>query len=206
MKSTLTSYLLIIFIFIPRLSWSQNDKGTVMLGGQIDLNSYSVTTPGIPDSYASEKTKSIGIAPSAGYFIFENFALGCEILYNGKRSTIPTGQKFSRTFSFEPFVRYYIGKGKIKPYLHAGTGPGWTKTRTTLKSGFPDQTQKSKLLIYEIRGGVEFLINKSVGFDFGFGYNSTTTYFKEPMVNGSFDEWEHVANGTTGSVAVIIHL
>lgn len=161
--------------------------------------------PGNPLSYATEKTKTIGIAPQLGYFIFKNFSVGFEVLYNNKRSTTPTGNNFSRTFSFVPFLRYYIGKGKFKPYLHTGIGPGISKTGSS-NFGFPEQTQTSKLLIYEIRGGVEFSVYKNIGFDFGFGYNSTTIFFKEPMVNGSYNEWQNISNGTTGTLAIVIYL
>lgn len=172
-----------------------------MIGGQFDLNSYSVDTQANTFDYTGNNTKSLGIAPQFGYFIFKHTAVGLELLYNREKSSSSTEIDFSRTFSFVPFLRYYIGKGKVKPYLHTGMGPGWMKTKNGYLSGFPDDPQYSKLLIWEIKGGVEFLINKHIGFDFGFGYNSTTAYFK----NYSSD-WENVSKGTTGTAAIIIHL
>jgi hypothetical protein len=205
MKRIILFCLVIIFPVISLTAWSQTGKGKFLLGGQFDLNFSSVTMPDIPNSSTGSKTRIIGIAPQLGYFILDNLPVGLEALYNSKKSTDDAGYKFSRTLSVVPFIRYYIGKGKIKPYIHAGIGPGISKTGS--KSGnFPELTQSSKLLTREIRGGFEILVNKSVGFDFGFGYNSTTTYYKEPMVNGTFDEWKNVSKGTAGSIAVVIYL
>jgi opacity protein-like surface antigen len=205
MRNKLVVCITLVFIFIPIITWSQIEKGAVLLGGQLDLNFSHASQPGNPLGYAEAKTKSLGFAPQFGYFILKNIPIGFELLYNNKKTTTPTGDSFSRTFSFVPFFRSYFGKGKLKPYIHAGLGPGMSKTGNS-SDGFPEHTQSSKLLTYEVKGGIEYLFNKNIGFDFGFGYKSTTTFFKEPLVNGSYDEWNNITNGTGGSLAIVFYL
>jgi hypothetical protein len=51
-----------------------------------------------------------------------------------------------------------------------------------------------------MKGGLELLINKHVGFDADFGYNSTTYFYND----GS--KWKNTTKGSTGSLALIIYL
>jgi hypothetical protein len=200
MKLTQAVFLIAIFILMSQITRSQPEYGRVLLSGQIALNSISVTTPGSPGGY-SENVKSVGIAPIAGYFIFQNFAAGMQFLFNYKKTPGSYGVTATtlRSLSFVPFLRYYLINGKIRPYFEAGAGPGFGKS--TSKSGiFPQSTQKSKIMVYEMKGGIELLVNKHVGLDADFGYSSTTNSFN----NGS--EWKTTIKGTTGSVALIIYL
>jgi hypothetical protein len=161
--------------------------------------------PGAPIGYERTKSKSIGLAPFAGYFILDNLPVGLELLYNNSSSNSSLGNYFSRSFSFVPIIRYYIGKGQFKPYIHAGIGPGFSKTGTP-NGTLPQLIENSKLLIWEVKGGVEFLANKHIGLDFNFGYKSTTEYYKDAMADGSYTRWKNITKGTTATAAVVIHL
>ncbi len=200
MKRTQTFYLIALLTLISQLAMSQADYGKVMISGQIDLNSISVTTPGHPSGY-NNKIKTAGIAPIAGYFIFQNFCAGLELLYNYNKSVQPNGLTTNtlRSLSFVPFLRYYFVNGKIRPYFQAGAGPGFG--RSTSKQGiFPETTQKSKIMIYEFKGGIELLINKHAGFDADYGYNSTTYLYNYGT------KWKNTIKGSTGSLAIIVYL
>ena len=200
MKRTQAVLLTAILLLISQVTRSQAEYGKVMLSGQIALNSISVTTPGSPGGY-NEKVKTIGLAPVAGYFIFQNFAAGMELLFNYKKS--PGGDGVSattlRSLSFVPFLRYYPINGNIRPYFQAGAGPGFGKSTSKL-GNFPQSTQKSKIMVYELKGGIELLVNKHVGLDADFGYGSTTYSYN----NGS--EWKTNTKGSIGSVALVIYL
>jgi len=200
MKRTQAVLLTAILLLISQVTRSQAEYGKVMLSGQIALNSISVTTPGSPGGY-NEKVKSIGLAPVAGYFIFPNFAAGMELLFNYKKTPGADGYTTNtlRSLSFVPFMRYYPINGNIRPYFQAGAGPGFGRS-TSKHENFPQSSQKSKIMVYEIKGGIELLVNKHVGLDADFGYGSTTQSFN----NGS--QWKTTIKGTTGSVALIIYL
>ncbi len=200
MKRTQAVFLIAIFILMSQITRSQAEYGKVLLSGQIALNSISVTTPGSPGGY-NEKVKSVGIAPIAGYFIFQNFAAGMQLLFNYKKTPGTDGAAATslRSLSFVPFLRYYPINGKIRPYFEAGAGPGFGKSTSKL-GNFPLSTQKSKIMDYELKGGIELLVNKHVGLDADFGYGSTTYSFND----GS--KWKTTIKGSTGSVALIIYL
>jgi len=198
MKRTRTVYLIAIFTLMSQFAWSQIEYGKFMISGQIDLNSISVTTPGIPSGY-NNKVKNAGVAPIAGYFIFQNFSAGLELLYNYKKSLSDVTTNTLRSLSFVPFMRYYFVNGKIRPYFQAGAGRGFSKS-TNKQGNFPETTQKSTIMIYELKGGIELLINKHVGFDADYGYNSTTYFYDEGT------KWKNTTKGSTGSLALIIYL
>lgn len=200
MKRTQAVLLTAIFVLISQVTRSQEEYAKVMLSGQIALNSISVTTPGSPGGY-NQNVKTIGFAPVAGYFIFPNFAVGMELLFNYKKTPGEDGVAATslRSLSFVPFLRYYVINGKIRPYFQAGAGPGLGKSTSKL-GNFPQSTHRSKIMVYEIKGGIELLVNKHFGLDADFGYGSTTYSFNE----GS--QWKTTIKGSTGSVALIIYL
>jgi hypothetical protein len=200
MKRTRAIYLIALFTLISMVARSQADYGKVMISGQISLKSITVTTPDIPGGY-HDNAKTASIAPVAGYLIFQNFAAGLELLYNYKKSLNTNGVTTNtlQSLSFVPFLRYYFINGKIRPYFQAGAGRGFGKSSN--KNGtFPETIQKSSIMIYEIKGGIELLINKHVGFDADYGYNSTTYFYKEGT------EWKNTNKGSTGSLALIIYI
>ena len=129
-----------------------------------------------------------------------------ELFHDYKYSGIAKNNySFSSSFSFLPFLRYYAGGTKIKPFLHAAFGPGWKKD-VSRDGDFPKSIQNSKLLVYELKGGIGIFLNNQVSVDISFGYHSTTEYHKEPMVDGTFDKWRLVSNGTIATIGVMIYL
>jgi hypothetical protein len=204
--------LLIINLSMSSLVLSQTEKGQFLIGGQYSLNfsSNSSTVKGSNNSYVSGKTRSLQLAPQVGYFVIRNGSLGLEFRYNfekeiGQAIQGADNYNYTRSYSFVPFVRYYIGRGRIKPYLHADIGPGWRKTgmKNTIMAEF---TQKSKLLFYELRGGLGIFVNKYISFDIGIGYESTTIFYSQPLVNGTQDKWKVLQNGLGSTIGLVVCL
>jgi hypothetical protein len=199
MKRTRVVYLSVLFILVCQIAESQDEYGKVMVSGQIGLNTISLTTPGLNNGYSS-KTKDITVAPNVGYLIFQNFAAGLELLYNSNKRTVPQiGYSSIVSLSLLPFMRYYLINGKIRPYFQADAGGGFANTKSE-QGSFPAAIQKSTIVTYEVKGGIELLINKHVGLDADFGYNSTTFNYKEGT------KWKVTSKGTTGSLSFIIYL
>ena len=194
-----SGYLIAAFCLLSQAAMSQDEYKKFMISGQFAFNSISVSTPGTSRGYKSD-TRALGITPAAGYFFCQNFAAGLGISFDYKKThpdEITTNTL--RSVSFVPFMRYYFLNGKIRPYFQAGAGGG--TARSSSKTGnSPANYQKSTISIYEIKGGVELLINKNIGFDADFGYNSTAYYY------GETTKWKNTSKGPTGSVALIIYL
>ena len=90
-----------------------------MLGGQTKLE-YSTFNGSWKTDYnsgSSGKTRSLEIDPQIGRFIANNFALGIEVPYNRNKDIDGDDSYTTSSLMVMPFVRYYFGKTKVKPYL-----------------------------------------------------------------------------------------
>lgn len=210
-------YLLIIagvIIFLSPFNplRAQTEKKQFLIGGQygLDFSSNKTTFNGSDNSYEQGKSRILGITPQVGYFFLRNTAAGLEVRYLYQKEFGQDYQDYDnymyeRSFAVTPFLRHYFGQGKIKPYLHTSIGPGWRKTGYKIYN-FTEYNQDSKILFFQMKGGVAFFINDHISFDFGFGYESTKTYYKESLTDGSSDKWNTVAKGIKTSAGVVAFL
>ena len=95
---------IILSIFLTAIFYvtnAQTEKGDWLVGGRIDLNT-------------GENSTQIGISPSAGFFVLDNFAIGgnFSINYTKANDNKVTG------FGIGPFARYYFTEAKARPLLH----------------------------------------------------------------------------------------
>ena len=206
------SILLIVSCGLTNLTIAQTKQNQFLVGGQYSLNYSSNTSTfnGSNNSFESGKSRSFQITPQVGYFIFNHAAAGIEFIYRynkeyGQEIQGVSNYDFTKNLLLIPFFRYYFGNGKVMPYLHTGIGPGWQKTGSKNYS-FPETTQKTKLLFYELRGGLAFFINQSVSFDFGIGYESQKTLFNEPMVEGPSDKWNTLEKGIKSTLGIVVSI
>lgn len=211
MKCKMNLNLLVaIFISLSSIALAQTEKKQFLIGGQYGLNFSTNTTTfnGNDNSFVKGKMRSLKIMPQVGYFFLNNTAIGLEPLYSFEKNIGQENQGYAdydyiRSFSIIPFLRYYVGHGKFKPYLHAGVGPGWRKTGSK-NYNFPEATQKSGVFFYELRGGLALFINDHISFDFGMGYESTKIIYKEPMSDGSSDKWNTLQKGINSTIGIVV--
>ena len=129
-----------------------------------------------------------------------------EIQYNHNYNEYINGSTYySTSFAGVPFLRYYFGGAKIKPYLHGGIGPGWQQDKTKDNSIITFKTKYS-LLVFILSAGLGVFLNEHISFDFGFGYHSTTEFHKEPMESGTYDKWRVIKNGTGATIGFMLYL
>ena len=211
MKYSLILFKIVIILSISQFSiLAQTKQKQFLVGGQysLDFSSNKSTFNGSNNSYESGKSRSLQIAPQVGYFFLRNTAVGLEFLYHfekefGQEYLGYANYNYEKSFSIIPFLRYYFGHGILKPYLHTGIGPGWVKTGSK-NYNFPEFTQKSKILFYELRGGLGIFINEHISFDIGVGYEFTKQFYKESMIDGSYDEWNTIRKGIGTTVGIVI--
>jgi Outer membrane protein beta-barrel domain len=147
--------LIAVAAMISATSFSQTSKGTWMVGGSAGFNSYKT-------SGASNSTSMLTIAPSAGYFIDNNLALGAGVAFVSLSSSGSTAS----TFNVGPMARYYfteMGKN-AKLFAHANFGFG-----STSATGSSSVSSTS----WGIKAGPAFFLNKNVALEATVGYGSS---------------------------------
>ncbi len=100
----------ITFYLIQFKSEAQTEKGRWMTGSQIGNFSYRKRS-------SNSHYFSMDMAPSAGYFISHNFALGLSIPIITSTLSSSNYLHKEREMGIAPFALLYFGNGKLKPYL-----------------------------------------------------------------------------------------
>ncbi|PHN02658.1 outer membrane beta-barrel protein [Flavilitoribacter nigricans] len=144
----------------PRLG-----RGSWLLGGQLINAEYA--------NFSAIENFSIGIAPSAGYFLTDRLVAGMDLslTYNYLKTdfTIAETNIHSRTFglSVNPFLRYYTARpdNKIQPYLELRAGLNYQQIHT--ETGNADPLQISRSFSAGLGGGVNIFINRNTALELG---------------------------------------
>lgn len=110
----------LVMMMTATLSWAQTERGRWQIGTQIGDLSY------VDNGTAGTKRFSASLEPSAGYFIAKNLVIGAgvplSLTTNRDRgaASVYSGSETKSTISglgIAPFVRYYLGNAKLKPFL-----------------------------------------------------------------------------------------
>ena len=132
------------------ISFAQTDKGDWMVGGMIDLNT-------------GKNSTHIGFTPNAGTFLFQNFAVGGNILLDYLKS----GDTRVTEFGLGPFARYYFTQHKARPLVHANVNYLSSKVKAP---GFTSTNTGTNLFL---GGGIAYFINQNVSLEGLLGYSNT---------------------------------
>lgn len=92
--------LFAIFLFSASTLKAQTDKGNLMAGGQLTLNT-------------NKDGSDFRFNPQFGVFVANNFAVGAELTFDYSKAGVIS----SNEFGIGPFARYYFGKSQTKPFL-----------------------------------------------------------------------------------------
>jgi outer membrane protein len=132
------------------------------------------------DSYDSgngqlqkSKNNQYNVQVGIGYFIFGNFVIGVEPMLKYNITKGSDDKLTSTNLSVGPFLRYYVGKSKIKPLVQANLG--FLSGNSKYTSIALSSNSKSNGLSYGGGLGVAFFANESISFDgiIGYSYSST---------------------------------
>ncbi|HQH23067.1 MAG TPA: outer membrane beta-barrel protein [Bacteroidales bacterium] len=213
MNKTITHMLVLILnTLISFPIYSQTDKGRVIISGNynLDFSSTTKTFKSSVNSYEMEKDKSFEFSPFLGYTVIKNLSPGIQFDYEYSKSQSPNGLgdndiNSSSSILIIPSIRYYLLNSIFKPYLQVGYGFGWQKL---VESYFQTSNLKhnNTLSKWEISGGLSYFINNNISLDLLFGYHSMTVFYKDEMVNGSYNKWQNVINGPKAFVGITLFL
>lgn len=147
---------------------AQTEKGNVILGGNVSYD-YSTVKGSDVESHA------LGILPSVGFFVNDNFAIGTSVGYTYEKNSATSGffgsEKINE-FSVAPFARLYKGDGNFKFFGQLSVPMGWG----TGKNG-DDKVGSINRYGVELAPGFAFFPTEKIGIELsvkGLYYQNTT--------------------------------
>ncbi len=151
---------------------AQTEKGRWLVGAQVGNFSYS--------DQSSQRSFEGSLTPSAGYFVANGLVVGTGIplgLTWAKYTTVDRitlaaadARFISTSYGLAPFIRYYFGTSKLKPYV----GVAYSYGRTHSNQNIPGtETVKSKgyVSILKPTVGVAYFITRNAALNAGLNYN-----------------------------------
>ncbi|GAB3779254.1 hypothetical protein GCM10028818_29520 [Spirosoma horti] len=167
---------------------AQTEKGRWMVGAQVGNFQYSTQ-----NGYNSF---SGSLSPSAGYFVANNLLIGTGVPLSLTTNNYsgPGGDVRNRStgIGLSPYVRYYVGSNKLKPYV--GVSYAYSSTRQRTDMGY--QTLKSNGFTSTVSPtvGVAYFINRSVAINVGLNYIWTRFDNGSPGYDGSGNPIENITS------------
>lgn len=152
------------------------EKGRFLIGGESNLNFSSMTYEMEYDGESEElgKITTLSFSPHVGYFVIDNLAIGVTFpLSYAKEKDEDKSEYINKTIQFAPFIKFYIGKGIVKPYLKGAIGIG--KSFSSYNDPVNDESEKrtAKATSYNLGAGVGIFINKTISIDLELNYTHT---------------------------------
>ncbi len=143
---------------------AQTEKGRWMVGASVGNFSYSAQN--------GNKSFAGSISPSAGYFVANNLVVGTGIPLGLSTNNYydPTGEIHASTINMgvSPYVFYYFGSSKLKPYV--GVSYTYSKTEHRIRSGSQTNTDNGYTSSVIPTVGVAYFINRTVALSAGLNY------------------------------------
>lgn len=145
---------------------AQTEKGAWVVSGKTGLGFNSISTTvkkAGNESTTGPKVNTFSIAPSVGYFVIPNLAVGLELNYMNVSTKYDNQESTNSTLGLLPNATYYFPTGsEFRPYLGAGVGYGSNKD---------NDNESVNGLLWGVKGGFVYFLNSNIGLDLGLGYN-----------------------------------
>lgn len=177
MKRSITYFLFFALVCFAQNSYSQLQKGNILLGGSIGLgNSEYKILSSSPSNFGTQKTFSFNFNPEISYLLFERLSLGIVFPLSYSRTKFsdidPTSK--STTYAVGPKLRYYFpfGNWAVFPEVHYTLGRQMHKfSNYSFTSGsLEDQKATTKTNNLKVGVGLAYFINRHVGIEGVFSY------------------------------------
>ena len=186
------SLLLIVLMLLSTVVRAQTEKEGFILSGSTNLNfvSLSQKIENNNTSIQGSKASNFEISSGAGYFIFNNFAIGVQISIKNATEDVENQDATESSTMFIPFALLYFGNGNIKPYVQAGLGSGSKKLKNH------SVRNRANVTGYELAGGLAVFLSQKVSLDFSLSYASATSKFS------NVNDWELKSKGIGGNIGL----
>ncbi len=171
--------LILLSCLYSFLSFAQFEKGTIT--GQLKFDNLTETRLRTEKEF---QNTNFSITPGAGYFIKNNWEAGVGFNYNRNRERFNGVAGFYNqqlnAVGINVYSNYYIGKGKLKPYVTLQSG--WQHTKGFHENETTGDRTNFKYSRFYIGGGlgVNYLISKNVSL-----FTEATYLNKSPFYNNN---------------------
>lgn len=177
MKRERFTTLVLFFAMLSSVAQAQfTDRGRFMLGSAVGFATNTSTTSLSSGGEAEPQNTQWNVAPSIGYFLFDNFTLGIGLDYTSSSET-RQGQPKTKDddLLFGPFARYYFPFGDKALFLQGNFGFGKSSDNLTVN----DVDQNINTNIFAIGAGPGFTIfsNDGIGLEALVKYNYAKSTF-----------------------------
>ena len=176
---------------------AQTDKGSMILGGGLDLNAGSSKSKSEYDGTSIETDgpshMNFYLGPRFGYFIMDGLAVGLDLGlgYNSssKDKDDYSSTYSSMTFSAGPFARYYYKMGKLAPFGHVNVGFGGGSSKSEVKISNVTTTEENtgSLMNYGVGVGAAYFLSDNIALEGIIAYRSNQTTDTEKGKDGEKD-------------------
>lgn len=148
---------------------AQTEKGRWTVGAEVGNFTYQ--------NQNDIKSFTGSLSPAAGYFVTDGLAIGAGVPVSftsqNYGSTNFGNLRYSSTvIGLAPFVRYFIGRSKLKPYLAVTYSYGQSRGRyrTDTQGGSESKTEGYTTSLVP-NAGVAYFINRNLALNLGVNYN-----------------------------------
>lgn len=176
----LLSFIAFSMLMTPVVQGQFTDQGRFMLGSAVGFAtntskiSYSANTPGASDT--EPQNTQWNIAPSIGYFLFNNFTLGIGMDYTSSTETRAGEEKTKDSdLLFGPFARYYFPFDDKAIFLQANFGFGNSADNLTVAGA--NQNINTNILAIGAGPGFTIFSNDAIGIEALVKYNYARSKF-----------------------------
>jgi len=118
------SIIVFCLLLMHQIISAQTEKGNIIISAGSDISgifgksSYEYSG----NSLLTNTNTTIKFEPSAGIFLVKNLAFGLSIPISYTKSYYDTKKEEQKAYGMSPFLMYYFGEQKIKPYVIAELG------------------------------------------------------------------------------------
>ena len=180
-----TTYILLITLSIFSVAQAQTEKGKLLVGATTTLNAGIIEHSRIRDNVStlSERITRFSLTPYAGYFIKDNLALGVQLSVSfSNRKDYDYNSKLRETsLAFSPFIQYYFGAKKVRPFVNASGGIGSYKNTYIASSPEYNSESTTTIFTYSLGAGVGFFLNDMISIDLEIGYGRISSKIEEDL-------------------------
>jgi outer membrane protein len=177
MKSNVS--IMFLFMFCSIVS-AQTQRGKFLIEGGTNLNTSLMNYTYDYGSSTSNKynASQFYIQTEIGFFVVNNLCIGesTGFIYSDSKNKTSNDESKGTTLQIGPFVRYYIGKSKIKPLVQ--TQFQWTTSNDKYTSSGSTTDNKSSGIGFGGGIGAGFFVNDNVGFNGILSYGTNTKKYK----------------------------
>jgi hypothetical protein len=195
----------LIFISVIILSCSiisaQTERGKILLSGGSNLGAYfSGNKSETGTSTIKSASSGFNLDLKMGYFVARNLVIGeyGYVGYDHYKNKDNDYESKGTDVSIGPFIRYYFGQSKVKPFINTQIEWMWANNKYITNNN----TSESKYTgpAYGVSGGVAIFVNEHVGLTCALGYHGRSSVNVDDTEDTSFSNTVSFNIGITVSL------